>query len=208
MKIIYLLSIVLILSPLDAIAKEVKATKSSTKIFSQKIEFNLPEGWKPVFENADQATYMLEFVPAGQTKEKWNQMFTVQGFKGLAQKMSPKDFLGLMSNVYKGICPNQAIFELIEKNSLPQYETQGALLGCASMNKDHPSGLKAGMGEVAYFIAIKGTQDMYLFHKAIRGNKFPVQTPPLNKGNASDFMSNFMPIRLCNGKSKPTECLK
>jgi len=208
MKIALFLLILLSLIPLNAFAKEVKAIKSSTKIFSQKIEFNLPEGWKPVFENADQATYMLEFVPAEQTKEKWNQMFTVQGFKGLAQKMSPRDFLGLMSKVYKGICPNQAIFELVEKNSLIQYETQGALLGCAAMNKDHPSGLKAGMGEVAYFIAVKGTYDMYLFHKAVRGNKFPIGAAPLNKGNANDFMSNFMPIRLCNGKSQPTECLK
>ena len=208
MKLTYIFLLTLFLLPCSTMAKDTKKITSSTKIYSQKIEFNVPKGWKPVFENATQTNYILELTPKGQTKEKWTEMFSVQGFKGLAQKADPQIILALSGKMHKDFCGEQMIFNLMKPFQVFGYPAQSAIVGCASIDKDHPSGLKKGMSEIAYYIAVKGEQDIYLFHKAKRGKEFKVNSPPLNMSNADDFISNFMPFKICNGASQFHECLK
>lgn len=208
MKLLYFLAITLFVSNTSANAQNASKMTSSTKIYNQKIEFNVPEGWNPVFENTTPEHYILEFVPKGQTKEEWSEMFTVQGFKGLAQKVEPQILLAITGKTHKDLCGDQMVFNLMEPTVVSKHSAQSAIIGCASINKDHPSGLKSGMSEIAYYTAVKGSEDIYLFHKSKRDLKFNVKNPPLNKLNAENFISNFMPIKLCNGKSKFHECLK
>ena len=219
MKFIYGLIILLSFTPMPALASDwndlkaieaipAKKITSSTPIFSQKIEHNLPAGWKPVHENTSAIDYILEFVPNGETVEKWNTMFTIQGSKGTANKLSPKDFLTLAANMHVNICGNKTVFELLEKQTISGFDAQSAVIGCGSIPKDHPSGMKKGMGEIAYYIAVKGTDDYYLFHKSMRGKEYDPKNPPLTKKNAEEFIADFMPLRLCKKESKPTECLQ
>lgn len=193
---------------LEDLPDDIDTITSSVPIYSQKIEFNIPKGWKPGFENVKGGHYIMEFVLKDETVQNWNQMFTVQGYKGLTSLATPKQFLAKMGDVHKQVCGDNAIYELVEEDDISGHEAQGAIIGCTAVAKDHPSGLKKGNGEVAYYIAVKGKEDIYMFHKAIRQKEFTHETSPVTKENAKDFISDFMPIRLCKKGSKIDECIQ
>ncbi|HPF77643.1 MAG TPA: hypothetical protein PLF01_00005 [Alphaproteobacteria bacterium] len=203
MKLFLFLTILLL--PASAFAQEMRST---APIYNQKVEFNIPKNWKPVSENVDGGHYIMELIPENESLENWTKMFTVQGFQGAASKISPKDFLLQLSAMYKGLCGDNAVFELAGNRTISEFESQQAIIGCANAPENNPVGLKKGMGEVAYFVAVKGTQDIYIFHKSIRSQGFAPQNSPITKENGWDFISDFMPIKLCNKKSAFNECLK
>lgn len=187
---------------------EAKEMKSSTPVFGHKVEFTIPNGWKPVFENATAGHYMMEFVPNNQTKESWSEMFTIQGFKDMARTAKPESLLGMLGKMHQDLCGNDMVFSIVAPPKIENYEVKSAIVGCSSIAQNHPSGLKAGMGEVGYYVAVQGDKDMYLFHKALRTKAFDKKTSPITPENAQEFLQGFLPIRLCNKASKFNECLK
>lgn len=191
--------------PLTAFGQEITG---STPVFGQKVLFNVPEGWKPAFEQASQEHYISEMVPKDESKENWTQMFTIQGFKGAAQKIPPQGMLAVTVNMHKALCGNQVTVEDLGPGTISGFKTHRALIGCAAIAKDHPSGLKAGMSEIAYYIVVQGKEDVYVFHKAQRGKKYDPENPPLTKANAEEFMEEFRPIRLCEKTGNIGECLQ
>lgn len=191
-----------------AFAQDSKEMTSSTVIFDQKIEHNVPHGWKPVFENAGPAHYILEFTPENQTKENWTEMFTVQGFKGLAERAEPEVLLGLTGKMHKDFCNNNVVFIILENEKIRGFPAKSAIIGCTGVSKNNPVGLKEGMSEVAHYTAVKGKQDMYLFHKAVRGGNLVRKALPINRTNAKTFIEDFKPFKLCDKKSQFNECLE
>ena len=179
---------------LDELSADVKSITSITTVYSQIIQHNLPKGWVPVFENATPGHYILEFTPKGESKENWSQMFTIQGFRGLGQKASPKAMLAFTADLHVKACGDQAVFELLGTEKISGFETQSAIIGCAS------GGIKKEMGEIAYYKAVKGTNEFYIFHKAMRTKAFNPKSPPLTKKNGKGFFADFMPIALLDKK--------
>lgn len=139
---------------------------------------------------------MLEFIPENEDIKNWNNLFSIQGFQNLAAKADAKIMIGLAGVQQKEICGENFVFEPIHEQHISGYEAHGAIIGCSSIPKDLPIGLKKGMSEIGYYIAIRGKKDNYLFHKNIRGNAFDKDNPPLTKENAKDFINDFMPIEL------------
>jgi len=165
----FLSKTIIILSLLSAPAladQEIKTVTSVVPIFSQKIEHKLPQDWKPAFENATEGHYILEFLPQNETLEDWTEMFIVQGFKGISSKTSPKLFLKKMADINSRVCGDNAVFEYLEEEKISGFEAQKAISGCASLPKNSANDK---ISEISYFIAIKGAEDIYLLHKAKRG---------------------------------------
>src|SRR5262245_28146111 len=74
-------------------------------IFSQLVTFRTPITFIPVFENTTGPRYVREAVLKGETIERWTQMITVTGAKGLADnpKVTPETFAGLIVGGFKSV---------------------------------------------------------------------------------------------------------
>lgn len=183
----------------NSIPNGAKNVKMLIPIYSQKVKFNLPNQWKPVFEKAYPTSYIFEMIPQNETLDKWTEMLTVQGLKGMASTISLEQSLIFIANLHKKSCKDKVIFKLLEKDKISGFDAQHAIIGCGNSQEN--------IGEIAYFIAVKGKDDIYMFHKAMRGNAFPYTNPPLTKENSKSFISDFLPIRLCKKEGKTPECL-
>jgi hypothetical protein len=139
---------------------------------------------------------MLEMVPQEQSVDNWTEMFTLQGFKGIAEKADPKAILAAVVKSNMQVCGKDVVFSLVDHPPVSGFPAQGAIIGCSKVPRDMSIGLKKGMGEVAYYVAVKGKKDIYLFHKAVRTKEFNVESSPITQENAQAFISDFMPIEL------------
>ena len=194
---------ILLIAPTTLVAQDAQSNvttesvKTLNQIFSQQVAFTLPKGWKPLFKNETGNAYMMEFVPANESKESWNTMFTVQGFKDLGKNATPTDVLSRLAFTYVQICGREhLVLEQVNENPVSGHDAKSMILGCSNMQHDHPSGLKKGMGEVTYFVVVRGKSDMYLFQKAKRGTAFDPKSSPITIDNAEAFVKDFMPIEI------------
>ena len=192
----------------DGVPEDVKSITSSTPIYSQKVNHSLPVGWTPVYENATRSQYIIEFVPKGQTVEKWNDMLTIIGFRGAAPSAEPIDAIRGTSQNIKKACPNDMVFEEIGETIIDGYRSYEAIVGCAKMPEKHLSGISKGQGEISYYLAIEGENDIYFIQKARRLKAFSKSSPPLTQKNYKEFIFPIFPIQLCKKTGKPYECNK
>ena len=183
------------------------AVAVSVPIFSQTIMFTLPGGWKPAYENDAKDSYMLEFVPQGQTVEKWQEMITVQGIRNLAKnpQATPGALIANIAGGLKKICGDELIFQSLGNMKIDSFDAHAAILGCARVEVE-AFGAKTGQGELAYYLAIKGTNDMYVVQRAIRGAAFAKSDALISPANAVEFMSAMQPIKVCERSNSLGEC--
>lgn len=176
-------------------------------IFSQIVVFKLPTGWKPGNENASQNSYILELIPQGQTVQAWKEMVAVQGFRNLAQnpKATPSAFLSVIAAGLRKVCGEDLIAQSLGDKRIDSHDAHAAIIGCPRLPID-AFGAKAGQSEIAYYLAIKGSNDLYVVQRAIRGDAFEKESPPIIPSNADDFMLPLLPIKICERSEPKNEC--
>ena len=78
-------------------------------IFSQLVAFSLPANFKTVFENTSDRSYIREAVLKGETTDRWTQMITVTGAKGLAgnPKTTPESVAAGIAGEFKKRAPTR-----------------------------------------------------------------------------------------------------
>ena len=151
--------------------------------------------------------YLIEFIPKNEDLANIGNILSVQGFKGLASRGSPEEFLNYMATSFQTTCGNQHVYQKLGKRELDGNSAYEAILGCAQLPKEQSSDTGARRSEIGYYLAIKGTDDMYLVHRSIRGGPFDVRQPPINPSNVRAFIAPMSPLKLCKNKGKPTDCL-
>ncbi len=93
----------LLASALPANAQEVTAT---ARVYDRIAAFALPEGFVGAYENEEGGSYLLEFVPEGESVEGWREMITLSGAKGLAVQMpAPLDVAAAIGAGFRESCP-------------------------------------------------------------------------------------------------------
>jgi hypothetical protein len=177
-----------------------KAAGTYTPVFGQAVVFTLPAGWKPGFVNNTRDTYMMEFVPQGQTVQAWREMITLQGFRGAARnpKFAPRAFLAALAARIEKACGATFVSQSLGDTKVDSFDAHTAIIGCGNLN---------GQGEIAYHVAIKGTQDVYLIHRAFRGASFSRETPPLSAANVHERAARLLePIKICERAEPQAQC--
>lgn len=187
---------------------EVAAVTAIIPIFSQRIAFQLPVDWHPVFQDGNARFYIIEFTPRDQSIEDWREMITVQGFKGYAGQETASQVLDTIVNQIQLACPDTLIDKRLGATEIDGHQAQVALMGCGEMPTDMPTGLKAGQSEVAYYLSITGRQDHYVFQKATRGEALGSSDLPDTQQDANHLISRFEPIQICKNEGRPVDCLK
>lgn len=172
-------------------------------IYGEMVMHTLPLGWNPVpayhSDNGPMST--RTYLPKGQTLQDWKDLFTVQSSYGWSKdwRNTPEYFLRGMGQLHRKVCGDQAVFEALGEGH-PAYR---AIMGCAS----HPSDPK--MAEINYYIAVRGTSDLYVFQRGRRVPRFDPSSPPMTAANVEALMTDIAPIGFCDWPSpRQSECAK
>jgi hypothetical protein len=163
-----------------------------TPIYSQLVMFSYPPGFKPAYAKDSGAQYTQEYVLDGETVEKWSQMVTVTGAKGLAanQEVTPQRFLQHIAGGFQRACPSTFAAHAFGTLTISGHDAFAALVGCGTVSSGVPR------SEVAILLAVKGSADYYTIQWAERTQQSP-QPPVLDPAKWLARLKLLNPIKLC-----------
>lgn len=183
-----------------------KPVQGQIPIFSQTLTFMLPDGWVPVYEKRVGDWYISETVPMDQSAKNWSEMVTINGFKGAAGRTEPVQAIEAIAKRFEAACPESFVYTPIGATEVDGYRGFEAIIGCGEMPADEPTGARKGQSEIAYILAIKGSKDVYMVQKALRGQAFAKANLPLTLGNYKEFSAMLFPITLCDRGLLSRDC--
>jgi hypothetical protein len=151
-----------LVGPASAQAPPPKNATVVSPIFSQLVRFQMPLSFVVVYENTKATQYIREAVPKGETVERWTQMITVTGYKGLAANanVTPEKFAGGMSAGFKRLCPDSFAAKGLGAAKFSGADAFVAVTGCGTVQ---------GRSETVLIAVVKGVADYYTFQWAERG---------------------------------------
>ena len=162
-------------------------------VFGQLVMFSQPANFVVAFEQATEARYIREAVPKGETVDKWTEMITVTGAKGLAAKkdVTPQTFAADIAAGFKKTCP-----DTITAKSLgsAKFGDQDAFIAIASCGIVVSSADKHS--ETALIIAVKGASDYYTIQWAER-TEASAENLTIDEPKWRERLARLMPIRFC-----------
>jgi hypothetical protein len=196
--ILVLLSLIVSSVPRTAAAEPADVT-SSVQIFDLRVEHRTPPGWTLAHAQQNDKAMIREYLPAGQTVHAWREMITLQVLRNLAQnpRAAPDSFLALMADITRQSCPEGAMAQMTGKRRIGSVTGETAILGCRRVDKDHPSGLRRGQGELAVYLVFQSENHLLLLHRAARGPAFEADKAPIHAGNAEAMLKSMAPTRVC-----------
>jgi len=161
-------------------------------IFGQLVSFAMPSNFTAVFENTKGGHYIREAVLKGETPERWTQMITVTGEKGmtLTPGAAPENFAGSIAGGFKSACPDSFAARPFGALKFGRFEGFGAVIGCGRVDSG-----PTRHSETALLITLKGTTDYYTIQWAERGPES--DEPPVNDERWQARLQELSPIELC-----------
>ena len=161
-------------------------------IFGQLVAFAMPSDFAAVFENTKGGHYIREAVLKGETPERWTQMITVTGEKGmtLTPGSSPQMFAGTIAGGFRSACPDSFAARPLGETMFGRYEGFVAVIGCGRIDSG-----PTRHSETALLITLKGASDYYTIQWAERGPES--DEPPVNDIRWQARLRDLSPIDLC-----------
>ncbi|MBR0819664.1 hypothetical protein [Bradyrhizobium liaoningense] len=161
-------------------------------IFGQLVSFAMPSDFIAVFENTKGGHYIREAVLKGETAERWTQMITVTGEKGmtLTPGASPERFAGTIAGGFRSACPDSFAAQPLGVMTFGRFEGFVAVIGCGRVDSG-----PTRHSETALLITLKGTTDYYTLQWAERGPES--DEPPVNGERWQTRLRDLGPIDLC-----------
>lgn len=156
-------------------------------VFSQLVAFSVPSNFVAGAERNDGTTYTREALPKGETVDKWSEMITVTGAKGLALQpnASAEKFAGVIATGFKNACPDSFDVKVLGANAT----TFATVIGCGKI------GEASKRSETTLIIAIKGTADLYTVQWSERGK--PVDKADVGNAKWAERLQKLAPLRVC-----------
>ncbi|QOG16960.1 MULTISPECIES: hypothetical protein [Bradyrhizobium] len=173
-------------------AQAPQAFRVISPIFSQLVSFAMPSQFTVVFENTKGGHYIREAVLKGETPERWTQMITVTGEKGmtLTPGHSPEAFAATIAGGFKSACPDSFAVQPLGAMTFGGFEAFAAVIGCGRIDSG-----PTRHSESALLITLKGTRDYYTIQWAERGPE--TDEPPVRDERWQTRLSDLGPIALC-----------
>ncbi|WP_133681816.1 Rap1a/Tai family immunity protein [Paludibacterium purpuratum] len=178
---------------IDTLRSQGYSVRTISPIFGQLVMFSFPKGFTTVFEDAKGPQYIREAVLTGESTQKWSQMVTITGAKGIASNpnITPLLFASRMAGGFKNDCPTSFNGTGLGAFKLGNYDAFAALISCGVAN---PTGNL--YSESTLLIVIRGESDYYTIQWAERGD---ASSEPIkfDKSKWMDRFKRLAPIKLC-----------
>lgn len=138
------------------------AVTATIPVYSRVLVVPVPAPFAAAFENEASGSYILEFVPDGETVENWTQMITVTGAQGAAANgASPMDIGNSIGSGFQSACPDS--FRAWNQGEVTVEGATAAqvfLLACGDLN---------GQSERALILVAVDEANIYTLQWAERG---------------------------------------
>ena len=176
-----------------AAAKPVKSLVAISPVFAQLVAFSLPAEFTTASEQANAGNYIREAVPKGETVDKWTQMITITGAKGLAAKegLTPEAFAASIAAGFKQACPETFFAKGLRRAKFDDHDAFIALASCGKVNDSADK-----HSETALIVAIKGAQDYYTVQWAER-TPSSAENLTFDEAKWEKRLQTLNPIRVC-----------
>lgn len=144
----------------------------------------IPNDWILGYQAQNENEIIREFVPKGQTVEKWTDMITIQIFTQLA-KASPAEFIKRVAQESQKVCSdfNGKMYSGSDANHAM------SLQSCTKYSK-------TGLGEITLLLAIRGKKALYLVQRAWRGPEFKLDKSPLTDKQRAEWVKQMQMVKL------------
>jgi hypothetical protein len=164
--------------------------KVISPIFGQLVTFSMPASFIVVAENTNGPNYIREAVLKGETANRWTQMITVTGARGMVgnPKASPEAFAGSIVGGFKFACPDSFAAHGFGPTKFGDRDAYVAVASCGSVGADKH-------GETALIVAVKGSADYYTLQWAER-TQGPGK-PAIDEAKWLERLRQLQPIRVC-----------
>jgi hypothetical protein len=175
-----------------AAAEGPPAFKVISPIFGQLVTFSMPSAFVVVGENTNGPSYLREAVLKGETADRWTQMITVTGAKGLVAnpKITPEAFAASIAGGFKSACPDTFAAKGVGPVKFGDQDGFVALASCGSV-----ASAPDKHSETALVVAVKGSGDYYTLQWAERT---PASGKPvIDEAKWLERLRRLQPIRLC-----------
>ena len=194
----------------DSVANENTYALAVAPVFNQRVVFGIPNGWKPAGEKTERDTYTMDFAPEKQAAGGWREQITLQGFRGMAKSpaATPKGLLAQVAAEVRKGCGEKSITLSLGDTKVDSRDAHGAIIGCAGPPAEKLAEGGKGLGEIAFYFAIRGSQDMYVIQRSIRTDEFKKADAPINGANVHLFFRQLQPVKLCDLNMTEIECVE
>ncbi len=161
-------------------------------IFSQLVAFSMPSTFQAIGERTNGPSYIREAVLKGESAERWTQMITVTGAKGLVSnpKASPEAFAASIAGGFKAACPDSFAARTFGPTRFGDEDAYVAVASCGRVDSAPDP-----HSESALIVTVKGNADYYTLQWAERSA--PVAKPVIDDAKWLDRLRTLQPIRLC-----------
>ena len=161
-------------------------------VYSQLVAFSIPSNFVAGAERNDVTTYTREAVPKGETVDKWSEMITVTGAKGLAgnRQVTPESFAVGIAAGFKKACPDTFDANPLGATRFGDRDGFVAVAGCGRV-----TGSADKRGETALIVAVRGSADVYTIQWAERAPG--AAKPAIDDAKWRDRLSKLNPIMFC-----------
>ena len=196
---------------ISAIANENTRAMAVTPVFNQRIIHGLPDGWRAGPEKSERDNYTMEFVPEKQTSQTWRDIIVLKGFRGIAKdsRATPKALLAQVVAELRTACgADKAIALSLGDTKVDGQDAHGAVMGCTGPPDNAvPEGTKP-LGEVAFYLAIRSGEDLFVLQRSIRAEGFTKADAPINAANAFTFFRELQPVKVCERDVPELACIQ
>ena len=162
-------------------------------IFGELVAFSLPANFRTVHENSNANNYIREAVLAGETVQRWTQMITVTGHKGMAANPAamPQRFANLIAGGFNKACPETFSGSAFGDTKIDGHDAFVVVVACGkvkAVGDEH--------SETALIMAIKGLSDYYTLQWAERGRAI-ASAPKIDAATWKLRADALQPVRRC-----------
>jgi hypothetical protein len=177
------------------LAERVKQNGFTTisPIFGQLVMFSLPAEFATVNEQSNDRQYIREAVLKGETVDRWTQMITVTGAKGLATnpRMSAQYFAAQIAGGFQKACPNTFSVKPMGEVKISEREAFVAVASCGKVDTSADK-----HSEAALILAIKGVEDIYTIQWAVR-TPSSAENLTIDEAAWKSRLEKLTPIHVC-----------
>ena len=187
---------------IDKLRDQGYSVQAISPIFSQLVMLSFPKGFKTVSEQTNGNQYLREAVLEGETVDRWSQMITVTGAKGLAANpnVTARSFAAGITAGFKRACADTFAAKGMETMKISGQDAFVALASCGTVQSG-----ASKHSETALLVAIQGTADYYSIQWAERGAASS-QPMTLDDAKWTDRFNKLGPIKVCprvSGEAAP-----
>ena len=195
---------------ISAIANENTRAMAVTPVFNQRIIHGLPDNWKVGTETSGRDTYSMEFLPEKQSAQNWREMIMLKAFRGAAKnpQATPKALLAQVAAELRGSCGDKAITLSLGDTKLDGQDAHGAVMGCTGPPEAALAPGNKGLGEMAFYLAIRSNEDLFVLQRSVRAEAFQKADAPINAANAYLYFRELQPVKLCERDLPELACIQ